>query len=146
VLPALPVKASSYGDDSTIVEVMPPLPVNSEASELDYPTAVINHIIHVNDLDMFLRSKPCCLIKQMKHNVDHSKRYKYRVCACGCSFRIYLIITLTNNMVSVKETPLPLSHVPTDDRVISRHIRVTKEVLGYIDLLVELCHDSIDIC
>jgi hypothetical protein len=137
VLPALPVKASSDGDDSTIVELLPLLHVKSEASEVDNPTSVINHTIHVSDLDTFLHSKPRCFMKQSKHNVDRPKRYEYHHCVCGCSYHIDLIITFANSMVSVKETPLPLSHVHTDDRVISMHIRVTKEGLGYINLLEE---------
>jgi hypothetical protein len=62
--------SSSNGDGSTIVEVLPVLPVLAEPSELGLPSAVINCIIHVNDLDTFLRGKPRCLVKQKKHRAD----------------------------------------------------------------------------
>jgi hypothetical protein len=137
VLSALPVQASSNGDDSTVIELLSLLPVKSEASEVDMISSVINHTIHVSELDTFIRSKPHCFMKQSKHNVDRSKRYEYHHCVCGCSYHISFTITFANSMVLVKETCLPPSHVYTDDRVISMHICVTKEVLGYIDLLVE---------
>jgi hypothetical protein len=63
--------------------------------------------------------------------------YEYRQCACGCSYRITLTFNFTNSTVLVKETHLPPNHDSSDDRVISSHIRVTKDVLGYIDLLAE---------
>jgi hypothetical protein len=62
--------SSPNGDGSTIVEVLPVLPVLAEPSELGLPSAVINCIIHVNDLDTFLCGKPRCLVKQTKHRAD----------------------------------------------------------------------------
>jgi hypothetical protein len=40
-------------------------------------------------------------------------------------------------MVLVKEIPLPPTHDSSDDRVIHTHISVTKDVLGYINLLAK---------
>ncbi len=76
-------------------------------------------------------------MKQSKHNVNRSTRYEYRHCVCGCLYRITLTFTFANNTVLVKETHLPPNHDSSDDRVTSKHIRVTKDVLGYIDLLAE---------
>ncbi len=117
--------------------MLPALPVEAEPSELCAPSTVINRIIHANDLDTFLHSKPCYLVKQTKHSADYMKKYEYRVCACGCSFCLNLIIDLTNKIVSVKESDVPPGHVTTGERITSSHICVTKEVLGYIDLLAE---------
>ncbi len=116
--------SSPNGDGSTIVEVLPVLPVLAEPSELGLPSAVINCIIHVNDLDTFLCGKPRCLVKQTKHRADWMKKYEYRICACGCSFRLNLIIDLANKTVSVKESAVPPGHVTNGDRITSSHIRV----------------------
>jgi hypothetical protein len=124
-------------NDSTIIELLSPLPVKSEAADDQRVTSVPNITIPVRQLDAFLRSKPCCIMKQSKHNLDRSKRYEYRHCACGCSYRITLMFTFANSTVLVKETHLPPTHDSSDDRVISRHIRVTKDMLGYINLLAE---------
>jgi hypothetical protein len=138
---------SSDGDDSTIVsiddtsviELLSPLPVKSEA--FDYQrvtTSTVRSVTNpVSQLDALLRSKPCCIMKQLKHNVDCSTRYEYRHCVCGCSYHITLMFTFTSNTVLVKETHLPPNHDSSDDRVISKHIRVTKDILGYINLLAE---------
>jgi hypothetical protein len=101
------------------------------------PGVVVNHTIHVSDLNTFLRSKPHTFVKQTKHSVDHSKKYKCRVCACGCSFHLNLIHDVAKKMVSVKETVLSPSHVSTGDVITSTHIQITSNVLGFIDLLVE---------
>jgi hypothetical protein len=137
--------SSSDGDDSTIVgvdnttfiELLSPLPVKSEAADDQRVTSVPVVTIPVSQLDAFLCSKPRCIMKQSKHNVDHSKRYEYRHCACGCSYRITLTFTFANSTVLVKETHLPPNHDSSDDRVISSHICVTKDVLGYIDLFAD---------
>jgi hypothetical protein len=138
---------SSDGDDSTIVsiddtsviELLSPLPVKSEAFDYQRVTTstVRSVTIPVSQLDALLCSKPRCIMKQSKHNLDRSTRYEYRHCVCGCSYRITLTFTFANNTVLVKETHLPPNHDSSDDRVISKHIRVTKDVLGYIDLLAE---------
>ncbi len=136
---------SSDGDDSTIVgvdattviELLSPLPVKSEPADNHRVTSVPDVTIPVSQLDAFLRSKPRCIMKQSKHNIDRSKRYEYRQCACGCSYRITLTFTFASSTVLVKETHLPPNHDSSDDRVISSHIRVTKDVLGYIDLFNE---------
>jgi hypothetical protein len=47
------------------------------------------------------------------------------------------MFTFANSTVLVKETNLPPNHDSSDDRFISSHIRVTKDMLGYIDLLAE---------
>ncbi len=47
------------------------------------------------------------------------------------------MFTFANSTVLVKETHLPPNHDSSEDQVISSHIRVTKDVLGYIDLLAE---------
>jgi hypothetical protein len=50
------------------------------------------------------------------------------------------MFTFANSTVLVKETKethLSPNHDSSDDRAISSHIRVTKDVLGYIDLLAE---------
>jgi hypothetical protein len=120
-------------DDSTVIELLSPLPVKSEAAEDQNRSSVLNLTIPVRQLDAFLCSKPHCVMKPSKHNLDRSKRYEYRHCVCGCSYRINLTYTFVNS----KETPLPPTHDSSDDRVISTHICVTKEVLGYIDLLAE---------
>jgi hypothetical protein len=137
--------SSSDGDDSTIVvvndstviELLSPLPFKSEAADDQRVTSVPNITIPVRQLDAFLCSKPRCIMKQSKHNLDRSKRYEYRHCACGCSYRINLTLAFANSTVLVKETPLRPTHDSSDDRVISTHIRVTKDVLGYINLLAE---------
>jgi hypothetical protein len=107
-------------DDTTVIELLSPLPVKSEAADDQRVTSVPDLTIPVSQLNAFLCRRPRCIMKQSKHNIDHSKRYEYRHCA-----------------VLVKETHLPPNHDSSDDRVISSHIRVTKDVLGYIDLLVE---------
>ena len=126
-------------DDTTVIQLLSPLPVKSEPADDHRVTSstVRSVTIPVSQLDAFLRSKPRCIMNQSKHNIDRSKRYEYRQCACGCSYRITLMFTFTNSTVLVKETHLPPNHDSSDDRVISSHIRVTKDVLGYIDLLAE---------
>jgi hypothetical protein len=124
-------------DDTTVIELLSPLPVKSEAAEVQNQTSVLNLTIPVRQLDAFLCSNPCCIMKQSKHNLDRSKRYEYCHCVCGCSYHINLTFTFANSMVLVKETPLPPTHDSSDDRVISTHIHVTKDVLGYINLLAE---------
>jgi hypothetical protein len=124
-------------DDSTVIELLSPLPVKPETAEVQNPTSVLNPTIPLRQLDAFLCSKPCCVMKQSKHNLDRSKRYEYCHCVCGCSYCINLTFTFAKSMVLVKETPLPPTHESSDDRVISTHIRVTKDVLGYINLLGE---------
>jgi hypothetical protein len=124
-------------DDTTVIQLLSPLPVKSEPADDHRVTSVPDITIPVSQLDAFLRSKPRCIMKQSKHNIDRSKRYEYRQCACGCSYRITLTFTFANSTVLVKETHLPPNHDSSDDRVISSHIRVTKDVLGYIDLLAE---------
>ncbi len=117
--------------------MLSPLPVKSEAADDQRVTSVLDITIPVSQLDAFLCSKPRCIMKQSKHNIDRSKRYEYRQCACGCSNHITLTFTFTNSTVLVKETHLSPNHDSSDDRVISSHIRLTKDVLGYIDLLAE---------
>ena len=124
-------------DDTTVIQLLSPLPVKSEPADDQRVTSVPDITIPVSQLDAFLRSKPRCIMKQSKHNIDRSKRYEYRQCACGCSYRITLTFTFANSTVLVKETHLPPNHDSSEDRVISSHIRVTKDVLGYIDLLAE---------
>jgi hypothetical protein len=117
--------------------VLTTLPVKSEPADDHRVTSVPDVTIPVSQIDAFLRSKPCCIMKQSKHNLDCSKRYEYHQCACGCSYCITLTFTFANSTVLVYETHLPPNHDSSDDRVISSHIRVTKDVLGYIDLLAE---------
>jgi hypothetical protein len=57
-------------DDSTVIELLSPLPVKSEAAEVLNQTSVLNLTIPVRQLDAFLRSKPRCIMKQSKHNLD----------------------------------------------------------------------------
>jgi hypothetical protein len=104
---------SSDDDDSSVVEVLPFFPVKVESSEVCTPCVVVNHTIHANDLDTFLRSKPRTFVKQTKHSVDRSKKYEYHVCACGCSF--CLNDDFAKKMVPVKETVLSPIHVSTGD-------------------------------
>jgi hypothetical protein len=47
--------SASNGDNSTIVEVLPALPVKAEPSELCAPSAVINHIMTLT---------PSCIVSQ----------------------------------------------------------------------------------
>jgi hypothetical protein len=122
---------------ATIEEVLPMLPVKAEPSEVGAPSAVVNRIIHANNLDTFLQSKPRCFVKQTEHSADCMKKYEYRICACSCSFHLNFIYDLTNKMVLVKETALPPSHVTTGDAITSTHICITSDILGYIDLLAK---------
>jgi hypothetical protein len=47
---------SSDDDASSIIEVLPLLLVTLESSEVGTPGVVVNHTIHVSDLNTFLRS------------------------------------------------------------------------------------------
>jgi hypothetical protein len=125
--------SSSDGDDSTIKEVLPALPVKAEPSEVGTLSTVVNRINHTNNLNTFLRSKPHCFAKQTKHSAECMKKYEYRVCGYSCSFCLNFIYDLTNKTVPVKETALPPSHVTTGDAITSSHIHITSEVLRYID-------------
>jgi hypothetical protein len=91
--------SSSNDDDSSIEEVLPLLPAKLESSEVGTPGAVVNHYIHVNDLDAFLGSKPHTFVKQTTHSVDCSKKYKYCICACSCSFHLNLIHDVAKKIV-----------------------------------------------
>jgi hypothetical protein len=53
--------------------VLPLLPVKLESSEVGTPGVVVNHTVHVNNLDSFLHSQPCTIEKQKKNSVDRSK-------------------------------------------------------------------------
>jgi hypothetical protein len=66
--------SSSDGNDSSNVEVLPLLPVKLESSEVCTPGVVVNHTVHVTNLDSFLHSKPHTIVKQTKHSVDCSKK------------------------------------------------------------------------
>jgi hypothetical protein len=90
-------------DDSTIIELLSLLPVKSEAAEVQNQTSVLNLTILVRQLNACLHSKPRCVMKQSKHNLDRLKRYEYRHCACGCSYHINLTFSFANSMVLVKE-------------------------------------------
>jgi hypothetical protein len=59
------------------------------------------------------------------------------ICACGCSFPLNLIHDVTKKMASVKEIVLSPSHASTGDAITSTHIRISSDVLGFIDLLAE---------
>jgi hypothetical protein len=113
-----------------MVEVLPLLPVKVESSGVGTPCIVVNHSIHANDLDTFLHSKTRTFVKKTKHSMVCLKKYKYRICACGCSFHLNLIHDVRKKMVSVKETVLSPSHVST-------HIHITSDELDFIDFLVE---------
>jgi hypothetical protein len=95
--------SSSVSNGLSIVEVLPLLTVKLESSEVGTPGVVVNHTVHINDLDSFLHGKPCTIVRQTKHSMDCSRTYEYRFYACGCSFCLNLIYDIAKKMVVVKE-------------------------------------------
>jgi len=45
-------------------------------------------------MERYLMGGPSTILKQSKFNPDHSKKYEYRCCICGCEFRLLLLLTI----------------------------------------------------
>jgi hypothetical protein len=58
--------SSSDGNDPSIVEVLPLLPDKVDSSEVYTPGVVVNHTVHINDLNSFLHciASPAILLSR----------------------------------------------------------------------------------
>jgi hypothetical protein len=97
------------------------------------PTFCTERLIHVNDLNGMLSARPRTKCTQTKKNRDGTKKYEYRKCCCGCSYRITL--THEGDMIQFKESPLPSSHDSTSDQKLPTSLRMTDEVHCWLDYL-----------
>ncbi len=97
------------------------------------PTFCTECLIHANDLNGMLSARPRTKCTQTKKNRDGSKKYEYRKCCCGGSYRITL--THEGDMILFKESSLPASHDSSSDMKPPSSLRVTDEVHRWLDYL-----------
>jgi hypothetical protein len=97
------------------------------------PTFCPERLIHVNDLNGLLSARPRTKCTQTKKNRDSSKKYEYRKCCCGCSYKITL--THEGDMILFKESSLPASHDSSIDQKPPTSLHMTDEVHHWLDYL-----------
>jgi hypothetical protein len=97
------------------------------------PTFCPERLIHVNDLNSLLSACPHTKCTQTKKNRDGTKKYEYRKCCCGCSYRITL--THEGDMILFKESSLPASHDSSSDQKPPTSLCMTDEVHRWLDYL-----------
>ena len=121
------ISISSTSMTSSAVDVKPSYVPSSFAK-----SNPVEQRIAVEHLDSWLCGKPSTKVTQTKFNIDRTKRYEYRVCFCGCSYRLTLIHQ--HGFVLVKETIVPVDHDQSNVND-SDNIRIIPEVLEHIDVL-----------
>lgn len=97
------------------------------------------HRIQPDRLDAFLRARPTTRCYQTKYNKSRTKKYEYRYCLCGCSYKITL--THADDYICIKESVVPTNHVNSNcadmanDSGSGTKIRCTDKVKEHIDYL-----------
>jgi hypothetical protein len=99
-------------------------------------SACFEHRIDANELNAWLSEHPPTKCKQTKKNHDGTRKYEYRQCSCGCSYKITLIHE-EDDKILFKETLLPPSHDESVGLKRSASIRITNEVHQRIDYLAK---------
>jgi hypothetical protein len=67
---------------------------------------------HVGDeaLQLYLDNRPTTVVNQSKFSRDHNKKYSYRSCVCGCSYRLVIIFSVDEpSTIESRETAIPSS-------------------------------------
>jgi hypothetical protein len=107
-----------------------PSPAASETSSVT--SSPVN--IRAADLNKFLASRPLTKVKQTKYSRNRQKKWQYRSCGCGCSYKISLVYSLETDSYIVNETVIPSEHVDVDEK--ADFIKWEKEVSQKVEKLV----------
>jgi hypothetical protein len=126
--------SSSYSDDSlkggNVID--PP----SSTRFLQYKVI----LQHVGDeaLQLYLENRPTTVVNQSKFSHDRKKKYSYRSCVCGCSYRLVILFSVDEpSSIESRETAIPSNHdTALSQGITCRHPR-DGEVKGIIVELLE---------
>ena len=127
---------SSSPGDTPVVVLSSVLDASFDSPDSCASPACFEHHIDANELNAWLSERPPTKCKQTKKNRDGTKKYEYRRCTCGCSYKITLIHE-EDGKILFKETMLPPSHDDSVGLKRSASIRITNEVHERIDYLAK---------
>jgi hypothetical protein len=95
---------------------------------------------HVGDeaLQLYLENRPTTVVNQSKFLHDRKKKYSYRSCICGCSYRLVIISSVDEpSSIESRETAIPSNHDMALSQAITCRHPMDHKVKGIIAELLE---------
>lgn len=97
------------------------------------------HQMKQDEVDEFLSTRPWTKVMQSKTNVAKKTgiktKYEYRVCRCGCGYRMSITFSGRVDCVIVKESDIPEDHEDVEEN--DRNVRISSDLKSLVIKLLE---------